>query len=743
MKTFPVSSILITLTRIVVAIGLTFLTVIAFAQDKSESPYFFVLSDNPTVDQLPLRKTEASVRIAGVIADVTVTQEYKNTGTRPIEAVYTFPASVNAAVYGMEMRIGDRVIRAKIDEKKKAREDYERAKTEGKRASLLEQHRPNVFTMQVANVMPDDVIEVTLRYTEMLIPEEGIYSFVYPTVVGPRYSGEGSATTPVSFVSNPHTRQSLPPVYAFDLALSLSAGLPVQHVASPTHAINARFETPDRVNVKLDEANSDGGNRDFVLQYRLAGGEIQSGVMLYEHNDEHFFMVMIQPPARVVKEQIPPREYVFIVDVSGSMHGFPIQTAKTLLNNLIVNLNPDDRFNVLVFESGAHWLADESLPANHNNVLRAFQFLDRQQGGGGTRLLHAMNKAMSLPRHTDGLSRSFVVITDGYVQVEREVFEMIRTQSNAANVFAFGIGSSVNRYIIDGIAHVGQSEPFVVLNPASADAEATRFRKYINNPVLTGIKTSYQGFQAYDVEPASLPDLMAERPLILFGKYKGKPQGTITVEGRAGDKKYKQVFRLDGQRADEKHSALRYLWARRKIQQLDDYRYIGSSDDAITREITALGLKYSLLTNYTSFVAIDEVITNRDQGLTSVKQPLPMPAGVEDSAIGFDLDDEEEENVSFHRIIKLPADFDNTTQNKLKAAIERKMLQHVNRYIAERGIYMERIEVIVGIDGGIVKASFTGKNLTETHRRDLMQLILAQDFRRFQLLRAWTFTVVF
>ena len=326
----------ITLSRVLTTGFLLFIfTALASAQESADdnktlSPYFFVLSDNPATDQLPLKKTSADVNIVGVIADVTVHQVYKNEGKNALEAIYTFPASTNAAVYAMEMKIGNRLIIAKIEEKKKARADYEQAKSEGKRASLLEQQHPNVFQMNVANIMPGDEIEVTMKYTEMLIPEGGIYKFVYPTVVGPRYSGESTSSTASNqFVKTPYQKSGNAPFYNFDIHVNMSAGMPIQQITSPSHKISTSYPQTSLAQVSLDKAEAKAGNRDFILEYQLAGSKVESGLLLYEHGDENFFLLMVQPPKKVAKEEIPPREYVFVVDVSGSMSGFPLTVSKS------------------------------------------------------------------------------------------------------------------------------------------------------------------------------------------------------------------------------------------------------------------------------------------------------------------------------------------------------------------------------------------------------------------------------
>ena len=216
------------------------------SDDKTLSPYFMVKSDDPSIDQLPLESTGAEVSIAGVIADVKVTQVYKNAGKQAIEAIYVFPASTKASVYGMKMTIGERTIIARIQEKEKARQEYEQAKHEGKSASLLEQQRPNVFQMNVANIMPGDLIKVELSYTELLVPTEGVYEFIYPTVVGPRYSNkpEASAASSEKWVKNPYLHQGEAPPYAFDITTQIAASIPIQEIICPSHKVNIAYDSP-------------------------------------------------------------------------------------------------------------------------------------------------------------------------------------------------------------------------------------------------------------------------------------------------------------------------------------------------------------------------------------------------------------------------------------------------------------------------------------------------------------------
>jgi Ca-activated chloride channel family protein len=277
------------------------------------------------------------------------------------------------------------------------------------------------------------------------------------------------------------------------------------------------------------------------------------------------------------------------------------------------------------------------VPAEKDKISDAIAFIDRETGGGGTELLPALKRAMALPRLGKDVSRSFVVVTDGYIAEETAMFEQVRSHLGEANVFAFGIGSSVNRFLIDGIAKAGQGEPFVVLDQSKAGDAATRFRAYVEQPVLTQVKVAFDGLATYDVQPPVLPDVFANRPVVVFGKYKGTPTGKITLTGVSGRGRFVSTIDAATVTPDAKNSALSYLWARSKISELSDF-YQG---DANKKEIVELGLKYNLLTRYTSFIAVQQIVRTT-AGSTDVDQPLPMPAGVPDSAVGMEVGAEPE-----------------------------------------------------------------------------------------------------
>lgn len=623
--------------------------------DKTGAPYFYVETQDPSLDSFPLKETSVTVDINGMIADIHVLQTYANEGTAPLNASYMFPASDKVTVHGMQMRIGNQLVTAQIKEKEEAEEEFEEAKEEGKSASLLEEERPNVFSMNVANIMPNDVVSIDLHYTELITPADGIYQFVYPTVVGPRYVSPVLDESGVreEWASTPYLHEGVLPKDKYDIRVSISAAVPITELTSSSHQVNVVWENETKAAVSLADASDYAGNRDFILDYKLTGKEISTGLLLNKGENENFFMLMVQPPNRFETADIPAREYIFVLDISGSMYGYPLDTAKKLIKNLVTDLRETDMFNLILFSDEAYQLSDTSLAATEENAKRAIRMIDAQEGGGGTELLPALKKAVAIPAK-ENVSRSVVVITDGYIFDEADIFRLIGENAGTSDFFSFGIGSSVNRYLINGIARTGQGEPFVVTDGKEADKTAKQFQTYIQSPVMTDIDVSFEGFDVYDVEPAVLPTLYAQKPIILLGKWRGEPAGSVRITGKTGSGAYEQSVsvaqilpnaeQVRTETADDataqspsavtlESNTLSYLWAQKKVERLTDYGMTNDNPD-VKDEITQLGLTYNMLTPYTSFIAVVETIRNPDGNALDTDQPLPLPLEVSDFAIG-------------------------------------------------------------------------------------------------------------
>jgi Ca-activated chloride channel family protein len=493
--------------------------------------------------------------------------------------------------------------------------------------------------MNVANILPGDDVKVELRYTELLVPQSGNYQFVFPTVVGPRYNSPQSENAQAKWVAQPVLPAGAAAGTSFRLKASIDTPIGIKEIRSATHTIEVKKSDEDQhADIALAADGRPADNRDFVLDYRLAGEKIESGLMLYKGQGEHaenFFLAMVEPPKAVAASAISPRDYIFVVDISGSMHGFPLDTAKTVLERLIGGLRPSDTFNVLLFSGSNKMLSPRSVPATRANIQQALATIQNYSGSGSTELIPALKRVYAEPKE-ENVSRTVVVVTDGYVTVEREAFELVRNNLSKANVFAFGIGSTVNRSLMEGIARAGMGEPFIITDPVQAPEQAARFRRMVESPVLTNVKATFGGLDVYDVEPQVLPDVLGERPVIVFGKWRGdanrQAKGRVIVEGQSASGPYREEVRIDD-RTRQDTAALRTLWARHRIQGLSDQETLEGSG-AFKERITELGLKYSLLTQYTSFIAVDKVVRNlAPQDAAQVNQPLPLPQGVSELAV--------------------------------------------------------------------------------------------------------------
>lgn len=602
-------------------------------KDVTLAPYFLIEGTDSSTDPFPLKGTEVTADVNGTIAKIHVTQRYANEGENPINAKYVFPASTRVVVHGMTMTVGNHMVRAQIKEKEEAKQVYEEAKSEGKNASLLEEQRANVFTMDVANIMPGDEIAIELTYTELIEPEEGLYQFVFPTVAGPRYSGQVTEEEAEAdaWVESPYLAQEAPVESSYDITVNLSTGVPIADLSCGTHEIRVEQEQETSARVTLADPENFAGDRDFILEYRLKGEVMNSGLMLYEGEKENFFQLTVQPPERYEPEDILPREYIFALDVSGSMDGYALDTAKKLISRLVSGLRETDRFNVILFSDTVWTLAPNSLEAVKPNIESALQLIEDQKGGGGTELLSALLTAYHIPKEED-TARTVVMITDGYISDEKEIFDHIRENLGGASYFAFGIGSSVNRYLIEGIAAAGMGEDFIVTEESEAGEAAERFRTYIEAPLLTDIQVEFDGMEVYGTEPSGIPALYASRPIVIYGKWRGEPGGTVRITGKRGGEDFAEEIPVTEECISPENEAIQYLWARKRVEMLTDYS--SKTGDQVKKEVTSIGLKYSMVTPYTSFVAVVEEVRNPEGDSKDVNQPNKLPFGVSGLAVG-------------------------------------------------------------------------------------------------------------
>ncbi len=594
---------------------------------------------------LPLKGTKVRAEIAGFLATVQVQQTFVNPLQRPIEAVYVFPLPERAAVHDLLMVVGDRRIRGVIKERGEARQIYEAARAAGKTAALLDQERPNIFTQSVANILPGEEIVVELTFVQDLQYRDGRYEWSFPLRVGPRFipgkvatGRQGTGWSPdteevpdASRITPQLLRRGERPGYDVDIEVDLDAGLAIEAIACPTHQVMLERKGPEAAHVKLSPKDTI-PNKDFVLRYEVAGAKPRFAWLTEKDERGGFFLLMLQPRRPAAQKTLAPREYVFVVDTSGSMRGFPLQQAKALMRKALQGMTQGDTFQVVGFAGSASFLFERPQAATKPNIEEAIAKVDSLQGGGGTRFLPALDLALNSPRDP-GRARVVLFLSDGYIGYENEVLRYLRSNLKGANLFPMGVGSSVNRFLIEGMARMGEAEPFYLLPKEEPGPVVDRFYSYVSKPSLTDIELDWGTLPVEDLSPAYLPDLFADRPLFVVGRYFDGGRGKLTVRGRLAGKPYSETLEVElPEPAHGTGNGIGYLWARRSIADLmDSYRIDPDRKDAVRKAVIDLALRFNLMSQFTSFVAVDDRVRTQDQAET-VPVAVPLPAGVEESA---------------------------------------------------------------------------------------------------------------
>src|SRR5215207_4271448 len=601
----------------------------------------------------PLKHTDVRASVAGFIARVTVTQEFENPFKEKIEAIYTFPLPQAAAVDDMTMRVGERIVKGKIMRREEAGEVYRAARAAGQVASLLDQERPNVFTQSVANVMPGERVTVIISYVETLKYEAGTYEFVFPVVVGPRYipgtpagrrppRGRLPNTDRVPDAARVTPAQAPPGTRAghdISVEVSLDAGVPVEGLKSPSHEIDVERPSPSGARVRL-RSLAVIPNKDFILRYDVAGQKIQDAVLTHRDPRGGYFTLILQPPDRVAAADVTPKELVFVLDTSGSMEGFPIEKAKETMQLALDSLYPNDTFNLITFAGDTHVLFDEPVPATGENLSKAKRFLATREGGGGTEMMEAIKAALE-PSDARGHVRVVCFMTDGEVGNDFEIISEVQKHPNA-RVFSFGVGDSVNRFLLDKMAEQGRGAVEYVSLAEDGSAAARRFHERVRSPLLTDIQLDWGGLQVADMYPRRVPDLFGSGPVIVSGRYTAGGRGVVRLRGMMAGQPFEREIAVELPEARAENDVLATLWARRRVEDLMSEDYAGAQSGEpraeLREEITGLGLEYRLLTQFTSFVAVEETAVTDGGKPRRIDVPVETPEGMNPQGDGDEAD---------------------------------------------------------------------------------------------------------
>ncbi|HEX5966318.1 MAG TPA: VWA domain-containing protein, partial [Pyrinomonadaceae bacterium] len=416
--------------------------------------------------------------------------------------------------------------------------------------------------------------------------------------------------------------------------VDLDAGLIVDKLESTTHPVDIERPSPTRARVRLQ-----GGptipNKDFILRYDVAGKTIQDAVLAHRSEKGGFFTLMLQPPERVGVDDVTPKELVFVLDTSGSMSGFPIEKAKETMSLALDNLYPDDTFNLITFSGDTRILFEQPVRATKRNLRRAQEFLAASVGFGGTEMMSAIKAALE-PSDNQSHVRIVCFMTDGFVGNDMQIIAEVQKHKNA-RVFAFGIGSSVNRFLLDNMASAGRGEVEYVGLQDDGSAAAKRFHQRVRNPLLTDVSIDWGSLPVADIYPQRIPDLFGAKPVFVTGRYTAPGSGTIKLKGNMGGSPFTREIQVSLPETMALHDVLAPLWARARIDSLLSEDYLGALRGNMRHElrntITQLGMEFRLMTQFTSFVAVEEV-TVTDGGIPRrIDVPVDVPEGMDRFAL--------------------------------------------------------------------------------------------------------------
>ncbi|MBI5612855.1 MAG: marine proteobacterial sortase target protein [Gammaproteobacteria bacterium] len=598
-----------------------------------------ILRSGDGVQPAPLLHTDVQMQIAGLVARVRVQQRFRNPGDGWAEGIYVFPLPEDAAVDHMDLRIGERRIAGQIKERAEAKRTYQQAARSGRKASLVEQERPNIFTTSVANIAPGEEVAVEIEYQQNVRYDAGLFSLRFPMVVGPRYipgapveqggedgggwSADTAEVADASRITPPVRHPKHGPINPVRLDIELDAGVPLERVASPYHSIHSDAQGPGRYRVTL-AGNEVPADRDFVLEWRARASAAPQSAGFIEHKDgEYYVSLMLLPPLAAEQTAPTPREAVFVIDVSGSMQGASIDQAKQALLLALGRLKPHDRFNVIRFNHTTGSLYPEPQPATPENLARAKSFVNALYANGGTEMAAALRAALA-GQTPAGYLRQVVFLTDGAVGNEDALFGIIRAGLGASRLFTVGIGSAPNSHFMRTAADYGRGTFTYIGAVTEVRTRMEELFRKLERPALTDIQVAWPPGVEVEAWPGRVPDLYIGEPLTISARLRVLPD-SVAVRGRFAGKDWQSALRL----ADaQPHAGVAVLWARRKIEALSVQLREAQDQDAVRKSIVEVALRHHLVSAHTSLVAVDVTPVRADgDALHTRNLPTNLPHG--------------------------------------------------------------------------------------------------------------------
>ena len=576
----------------------------------------------------PVLKTEVEMKVTGPIARATVRQQFQNPSPEWAEGIYVFPLPEEAAVDHLRMRIGERIIEGVIKERAEAKKAYDTAKAAGRRASLVEQERPNIFTTSVANIGPRETITIEIEYQQLLHSDQGRFRLRFPMVVGPRYITD--AVPDASRITPPVEHPSKGPINPVTLKIDLAPGFPLARLESPYHKIKVSSQQDGRYTLTLEEGAVP-ADRDFELMWQPVSGKAPEAALFTEQKDEETFAVfMVLPPEPSALEgHRQPRETIFVIDTSGSMHGASIEQAKAALHLALSRLRPEDSFNIIQFNSVMHALFAGAVPVTRENLGKAARYVSGLHADGGTEMLPALQRALD-GTDTGGRLRQIIFLTDGAVGNEDQLFSVIRQRLGDSRLFTIGIGSAPNSHFLRKAAEFGRGSFTYIGSTTDVQEKMGALFRKLEHPALTDIGVELSSTAGVEILPERIPDLYLGEPLIVSIRARQLPEH-IRLRGRFGGAVWETTLSAA---QGENREGLSVYWARQKIASLMDKQLGGAEQEAGRQEIVDLAVKHHLVSRYTSLIAVEMTPARpADKNLHTHPMKTNLPEGWDYTAV--------------------------------------------------------------------------------------------------------------
>ena len=587
-------------------------------------PRFIVNSDASDIDSLLPDSTHIEAHVSGIITEVIIKQFFVYQGSSTLEASLLMPMHPSIMIHGGMVKVGNQSYKAEMKDKEKVREIYDQAKKKLD-PFFLSWNEPNAFQMHVSGIQPGMRVSYEIRYTQIMKPNSGTYQLVLPKPLRPYYL-KVLDFVPLyrdTFSDTSFSEMKEFPAGSFTSTVIVAKGGSMANCTAKGFALQEN----ESAFIGTFSSKSPHSPQELSVEYQFADQEPAANVMMYEDNNDKFFLLTLHPPVnKQLRDSNHSHEYVILCDSSALETG----AASTFWNSFSKGLYPGDKVNIQHFGNENIQLSDTSQFCTKDMVSRAHVFFNRVQETEGLEpiaLIDRLTNILSQPQSGSMSARTIIILSNGFVDAGPDIFEQVKMQLTDANIFAIATGNESNERFFDAISRLTMSEPMALKgNHESMEQQSNNIVRMLQNPALTKLKVGFDGFNAIELEPASYPDLYSERPVMIFGKFKGKEKGRIVITGMMGDKSFAKTLEISSIKQTVSNTALPYLWAKQRIALLIDYNVYERTSQRVN-EITKLGKRYGVQTPYTAFGVLGNELGKNKVIPAIMYQPLNLAIG--------------------------------------------------------------------------------------------------------------------